>query len=268
VFAAAYARRLVPLDVRFVHFAPEGTDINSMIDGWGDLGEILDLRLRTRSIGEEIRRLAREMRADSGEDALINVIMPEVVRHTPWRHALHNVHVQRIKSRLVAEANVIVTSVVAHTGYEALEPVGHPSDQRRAMEGWRHVAVVLVSGVHNATAQSIRYAASLRADAIRYVHVAVDGHASEDVRTSWEERYPDLPLEVVPSPYRQIGGPIHGWVRDILEEDARTFVTIVIPEFVVRRTWHRLLHNQTAATLRRTFLSEPSVVVSSVPYRL
>jgi hypothetical protein len=46
------------------------------------------------------------------------------------------------------------------------------------------------------------------------------------------------------------------------------FVTLVIPELVVRKRWHRLLHNQTALTLKGTFLFEPSVVVSSVPYRL
>ena len=56
--------------------------------------------------------------------------------------------------------------------------------------------------------------------------------------------------------------------RAILEEHPKTFVTIVIPEVVLRKWWNRLLHNQTALTLKGTFLFEPSVVVSSVPYRL
>jgi hypothetical protein len=42
----------------------------------------------------------------------------------------------------------------------------------------------------------------------------------------------------------------------------------VIPEFVVKKWWHRFMHNQTALTLKGTFLFEPSVVVSSIPYRL
>ena len=54
----------------------------------------------------------------------------------------------------------------------------------------------------------------------------------------------------------------------MLDEHPKTFVTLVIPEFVVRKWWHRLLHNQTALTLKGTFLFEPSVVVSAVPYRL
>jgi hypothetical protein len=73
---------------------------------------------------------------------------------------------------------------------------------------------------------------------------------------------------VLESPYRQIARPIHAYVRSILEERPRTFVTIVLPEFVVQKWWHRFLHNQTALTLKATFLFEPSVVVSAVPYRL
>ena len=47
---------------------------------WGQLGEMLEVRLRTRSIPNEIRNLAREIRAEAEEDALINVIIPETVR--------------------------------------------------------------------------------------------------------------------------------------------------------------------------------------------
>ena len=96
----------------------------------------------------------------------------------------------------------------------------------------------------------------------------VDAKESEIVRREWEESGIGLPLEVLPSPYRQISGPIHAWVRAILDERPRTFVTLIIPELVVRKRWHRLLHTQTALTLKGTFLFEPSVVVSSVPYRL
>ena len=267
-FAVAYARRVFPLETRIVHFAPEGTSIDFMWDGWGHLGEILELRPRTKSVAQEIRNLARELRTASDGDEVINVIIPETVRHRGWRHLLHNRHVQRIKRSLIAEANVVVTSAAHHAGYEALEPAGAGEDVRHAMDGWRHVAVVLVAAVDNPTAQSIRYAHSLRADQVRYLHVQVDEKEADRVRERWAARLPDLPLEILDSPYREIGRPIHEWVRAILEEHPKTFVTIVIPEVLVRKWWNRLLHNQTALTLKNTFLFEPSVVVSSLPYRL
>ena len=268
VYATAYAKRVFPLEVRIVHFAPAGTDIAFMWDGWGSLGEMLELRLRLRSIPAEIRNLAREIRAGADEDALINVIIPESVRHRGWRHFLHKLLVQRIKAALVAEADVVVTNVAHHPGYDSLEPVSHDEDLRRAMEGWRHVAVVLAADANNATDKSLRYAMSLRADELRCLHVQVDEKESGQVRARWEERYPDVPLEMLDSPYRQVGGPIHAWVREVLDEHPKTFVTLVIPEFVVRKWWHRLLHNHTALTLKGAFLFEPSVVVSAVPYRL
>ena len=267
-FAVAYARRLFPLETRIVHFAPEGTSIDFMWDGWGHLREILELRPRTKSVAHEIRNLARELRTESDGDEVINVIIPESVRHRGWRHVLHTRHVQRIKQGLVAEANVVVTSVAHHAGYEALEPASNGEEVRQAMEGWRHVAVVLVAAANNASAQSIRYTHSLRADRVRYLHVQVDEREGGQLRERWAARFPELPLEILDSPYREIGRPIHDWVRAILEEQPKTFVTIVIPEVVVRKWWNRLLHNQTALTLKGTFLFEPSVVVSSVPYRL
>jgi hypothetical protein len=173
-----------------------------------------------------------------------------------------------MKAELVAEGGVVVTNIAHHPGYEALEPVAHPESARRAMEGWRHVAVVLVSAVHNATARSLRYGRSLRADELHCVHVAVDEKEAETVRKDWEEWRLGAPLEILDSPYRQIAGPIHSYIREILDARPKTFVTIVIPEFVVKKRWHHLMHNQTALTLKGTFLFEPSVVVSSVPYRL
>ena len=161
-----------------------------------------------------------------------------------------------------------MTNVAHHPDYATLEPVGHAEDPRRVMEGWHHVAVVLVSGVNNATERSLRYASSLRADDVHAVHVEVDAHETEAVREAWDDRDLGVQLEVLHSPYRQIAKPIHSYVRAILDEQPRTFVTIVIPELVVRKRWHRLLHNQTALTLKGTFLFEPSVVVSAVPYRL
>jgi hypothetical protein len=168
---------------------------------------------------------------------------------------------------LVAEADVVVTNVAHHAGYEELEPV-NGVDARGVMEGWRHVAVVLVAGVHNATGWSLRYARSLRADEMHCVHVSVEDKKAEKVRREWDELNIEQPLEILESPYRHIAGPIHSFVRDILEERPKTFVTIVIAEFVVQRWWHRFLHNQTALALKATFLFEPSVVVAAVPYAL
>jgi hypothetical protein len=239
-----------------------------LMDSWGYLGEVVDGRLKQNDIRTDIRNYVRELRAQSPEShTLVNVIIPETVNQHGWRHFLHNLHVQRLKAKLVSEADVVVTNVTHHAGSEHFEPVTALLPRQLVSE-WHHVAVVLVAGAHNATARSLRYALSLQADDVRCIHVAVDEKESALAISDWESLGTHLPLEIVPSPYRQIARPIHSLVRAILEDRPRTFVTIVLPEFLVEKWWHRFLHNQTALTIKGTFLFEPSVVVSSVPYRL
>ncbi len=268
VYAAAYARRVFPLEVRLIHFAKPGTQLEFLLESWGNIAESVEMRLAHGDLTDDLVRYLREVRAETADDRLINVIIPETIQREGFSHVMHSFHVQRMKAALVAEAGVVVTNVAHHPDYEALEPIAHPEGAAKAMEGWRHITVVLVSAVHNATARSVRYARSLRADELHCVHVAVDEKETETVLRDWHEWQLGPPLEVLDSPYRQIAGPIHARVREILDARPRTFVTIVIPEFVVRKRWHHLMHNQTALTLKGTFLFEPSVVVSSVPYAL
>ena len=47
-----------------------------------------------------------------------------------------------------------------------------------------------------------------------------------------------------------------------------TLVSVVIPEFIVPRRRHWLLHNQNALFVKRLLLFEERTVLSSVPYRL
>jgi amino acid transporter len=267
VYAAAYASRVFPIEVRLVHFAEWGEPLDELIDRWSRFGHAVDFLPKKKSVPEDLLDYVHTVRAEAGEDALINVVVPETVEYTGARHLLHKRHLQRLKATLVADGDV-VTNVAYHPGFEALEPVGGGESVPEAMDGWRHVAIVLVSAVHNATAKSLRYARSLRADELRCVHIAVDEKESEKVVREWGEWNFAEPLEVLDSPYRQIAHPIQDFVRSVLEERPRTFVTIVIPEFVVVKFWHSAMHNQTPLTLKGAFLFEPSVVVASVPYKL
>src|SRR5439155_15728251 len=154
--------------------------------------------------------------------------------------------------------------------YEDLEP-GVRAARSAAQPGgrpWRHVVVVLVSAVHNASLGGLRYARSLGGDELHALHVETDPVESQKMVAEWNALVPRTPLEVLASPYRQITRPAFEWVRGGLDADPHTYVTIVIPEFVVRKWWHNLLHNHTSLVLKQAFLFEPSVVVSAVPYHL
>jgi hypothetical protein len=45
-----------------------------------------------------------------------------------------------------------------------------------------------------------------------------------------------------------------------------TLVNVVLPEFIVSHWWQLPLHNQNALFVKRLLLTEPRVVLSSVPF--
>ena len=73
-----------------------------------------------------------------------------------------------------------------------------------------------------------------------------------------------------------VGGSVHvdaqrsARVLEVRRYTARpdTLVIVVIPEFVVRKWRHWLLHNQAALFVKRLLLYEPRVILSSVPFAL
>jgi hypothetical protein len=67
--------------------------------------------------------------------------------------------------------------------------------------------VLPISGVHRGVLEALRYARSI-SDQVTAVYVEVDHGATEKVRREWETWAPDVPLAVVPSPYRSTLGPL------------------------------------------------------------
>ena len=73
---------------------------------------------------------------------------------------------------------------------------------------------------------------------------------------------PGVPLVVVESPYRALAGPLLAYL-DVLDAawppgkpEPITFV--VIPEYVARSWWERILYNQAAKRLRTVLLGPPA----------
>lgn len=270
LYALAYGQRVFPIEVKAVHFAAKGSDGHDFFESLSEIGEAREVVLGDGDLADELRRYVRNERERVTPGQILNVIIPETVttvNRFDIRYILRRYRLQRLKGVLMKERDVVVTNLTYHSGYEYLAP-GKEIAGHAGGEDWRHVAALLVAGVHNATRAGLRYAKSLAPDELHCLHVEVDEHESKDILSLWNREIRSPPLRVLESPHRQVTQPIFNWVREVFERDPRTFVTIVMPEFVVRKRWHNLLHNKTALVLKGIFLFEPSVVVSAVPYRL
>jgi hypothetical protein len=130
--------------------------------------------------------------------------------------------------------------------------------------------IVPVPGINRAVVQALNVARSV-ADDVLAVLVTDNAEDAASMRKRWELQLPEVPLVIVESPYRTIVNPLLAYL-DVLDEmwpaDKEKPITfVVIPEFVARHWWERLLYNQSANRLRRALLGRPFTVVVNVPYR-
>src|SRR5450759_1684772 len=130
--------------------------------------------------------------------------------------------------------------------------------------------VVPINGLTRSVVQAVNVGRGISAD-IRAVLV-VDDHAyAEYVREQWARQVPGVALVVVESPYRALTGPFLAYL-DVLDQawtpDKDAPITfVVIPEYVPRHWWERMLYNQSTNQLRRALLGRPNTVITNVPYR-
>ena len=130
--------------------------------------------------------------------------------------------------------------------------------------------VVPIPGLNRAVIHAINVGRSIDDD-VRAVFISDDPAAAASVRADFERQIPGVPLVVVESPYRALVGPLLAYL-DVLDAawppDRPTPITfIVIPEYVARSWWERILYNQAAKRLRTVLLGRPNTVVVNVPYR-
>ncbi len=136
------------------------------------------------------------------------------------------------------------------------------------IEPARNHVLVLVSGVHNSTLQAIEYAESLHATDIRAISFGLDPEGTEALGNLWLEARIPHPLEIEASPFRDIGLSLRDYIRQFGADGVNRMVTVVMPEFVVKRRRHQILHGQTALVVKRHVLFERGVAAISVPYHL
>jgi len=129
--------------------------------------------------------------------------------------------------------------------------------------------VVPVPGINRAVVQAINVGRSIDPD-IQAVLVSDDPEEAARIQERWQRQLSDIPLIFVESPYRALVGPLLAYL-DVLDRawpaDKPAPVTfVVIPEYVARSWWERILYNQNVKRLRTALLGRRHTVVVNVPY--
>ena len=130
--------------------------------------------------------------------------------------------------------------------------------------------VIPVNGINRAVVQAVNFGRTIASD-VRAVYVTEDVEQGDALRERWERQLPDVPLVIVESPYRAVVSPVVAYL-DVLDQawppDREAPITIVVlPEYVDRHWWDRILYNQTANRLKSALVGREHTVIADVPYR-
>jgi amino acid transporter len=139
-----------------------------------------------------------------------------------------------------------------------------------AMKIEGNVIVVPVAGITHVVENSINYAKSLSPDQIIAVYVAFERDEEHKFEEKWKKWQPDVRLVTLHSHYRSIITPLTRFV-DTVEHKASESnyqVTVVIPQFITKKGWHNILHNQSSLLIRYFLLHRRKVIITTVPYHL
>jgi amino acid transporter len=133
--------------------------------------------------------------------------------------------------------------------------------------------VLPVSGVHRGIVEAMNFAQSLSSH-ITAVYIELEPGSAEEIKKEWNEWWPDIPLDIVPSPYRSIVYPLLEYLdqTDIDHNDGQQAV-LLLPEFIPARWWQGFLHNQSAWLIRLALLYRKRKkgyqrVVIEIPFHL
>ena len=131
--------------------------------------------------------------------------------------------------------------------------------------------IVLVSNVTQVTSGAINYARSI-GDYVIAMHVSFDSDPKKEHKTAneFKAEYPDVRFVDIHSSYRSITNPTLRFCDVIAKRAAeRNYTTtVLVPQFVPKKPWQNILHNQTGLRLRSALNSRENIIVSTYNFHL
>ncbi|EHQ91944.1 APC family permease [Desulfosporosinus youngiae] len=133
-----------------------------------------------------------------------------------------------------------------------------------------NVIIIPVAGITRVVENSLNYAKSLSANQIIAVNVSFEKEDEKRFQEKWENWQTGVRLVTLKSLHRSIIQPLTKFIDTVERKaiESNYQVTVLIPEFIPKKGWHNILHNQSSLLIRTFLLYRRNVVVTIVPYHL
>jgi hypothetical protein len=152
-------------------------------------------------------------------------------------------------------------------------------EQPLSLETAHHpIVIVPVQSWSKLTSRGLRFALEL-SDDVRAIHILTHDTMITELTPMWDElvgapaRAAGLPvpqLVLRKSTYRQFFAPLVQYVEHLRDSHPDRDIVVIVPDMVVRRWYHRFLHNNRGIVLRGLLRARggPRVVVVNTPFYL
>jgi hypothetical protein len=129
-------------------------------------------------------------------------------------------------------------------------------------------AIVLMDKLTAPQLKALDYALSSKHDKLEVVHIAVDPVRAEAFAKEWEEYGIQVPLRILPSPFRDFGAPLSEYLTEYRTLHEQQRMSIYIPKYVVGHWWEHIFHNHRANRIRKQLMYVRGAMIVLVPWRL
>lgn len=128
--------------------------------------------------------------------------------------------------------------------------------------------IVPIESVNKSSVRALRYASTISDNVVAFC-VATDEESGKEIRNTYEKLKTDIPLIVKYSPFRKVVDPLLKFIESTEYDYKRgDMITVILPQFYVKRWWHKALHNHTRVFVERELLKHKHIVVSVMPLQL
>lgn len=130
----------------------------------------------------------------------------------------------------------------------------------------KQYVIVPIDTLNKSFLKALNYARTISSNIIVF-HISIDEEATAKLKEKWEEYNIGIPMVVKKSPYRDVLHLLCNYIDS--EEYAagpNDTVTVVMPQFVITKWWHNILHNQTSIFIRTMLMRKRNIAVITVPY--
>lgn len=126
--------------------------------------------------------------------------------------------------------------------------------------------IVPVQNINKSFIKSLNYALAI-GDSVEAYHVSTNDEETKKLMKKFRDLEANVTLVIEHAPYRNINEKL---VKYIDEKQATSkkndMLTIVMPQFVIQKWWHHILHNQTSLFLRTALMKRRNVAITTIPY--